>query len=306
MNGSAQPQLLVRPDGRRLAWYEYGDPDGTPCVYTTGTPASGLAGAMFDDAAAKAGVRWISLDKPGYGFSDPVRGRRRLVDWPQDVAAVADRLGLSTFAAAGESGGGPHVLAVAHGLPSRVTTAVVIAGLGPGTEAWVREGMKSQNRMLFGLSQRAPWALWPAFGLMGWMLTNPQRRRKYLQSQLRDAPAADRQVLAEHPEVLELSMVAAADAFRFGPRGAVQELAMFARPWGFELSDITTHVDLWHGTDDVNVPVSVARHVADLLPDCDARIVEGGGHSVGFVHVDDIMQAVVSAATSEARTAAAG
>src|SRR3954469_14679970 len=98
------PQTMRLADGRQLAWYEYGDAAGLPCVYTTGTPASGLAGSTYDKAAAEAGVRWISVDKPGYGHSDLQRGRT-LLDWPADVRALADQLGLQRFAVAGESGG---------------------------------------------------------------------------------------------------------------------------------------------------------------------------------------------------------
>ena len=93
---TSQPpmQSLQLNDGRRLAWYEYGDPQGAPCIYTTGTPASGLTGVMYDAVARETGVRFISVDKPGYGHSDFLPGRR-LVDWPRDVAALADHLDLS-------------------------------------------------------------------------------------------------------------------------------------------------------------------------------------------------------------------
>jgi predicted esterase len=61
-------------------------------------------------------------------------------------------------------------------------------------------------------------------------------------------------------------------------------------PWGFELREVAAHVDLWHGTEDRNVPVAVAEHIADQLPDCEARFVEGGGHSVALSHLDDIVR----------------
>src|SRR6478672_10796406 len=109
-------QSLRLADSRQLAWYEYGDAAGSPCIYTTGTPASGLAGGTYDKAAAEAGVRWISVDKPGYGHSDLQPGRT-LLDWPADVRALADHLGLERFAVAGESGGGPFALALAYALP---------------------------------------------------------------------------------------------------------------------------------------------------------------------------------------------
>lgn len=95
--------VVTLPDGRRLRWYEFGEPDGAPVLYTTGTPVSGLGGAWYDQTARVSGLRWISLDKPGYGGSDYHR-KRSLVSWADDLAALADHLGLDKFALAGESG----------------------------------------------------------------------------------------------------------------------------------------------------------------------------------------------------------
>lgn len=30
--------VITLPDGRRLNWHEFGDPDGAPVIYTAGTP----------------------------------------------------------------------------------------------------------------------------------------------------------------------------------------------------------------------------------------------------------------------------
>jgi len=272
----------------------YGDPDGVPCVYTTGTPASGLAGALHHDAARLGGVRWISVDKPGYGLSAFQPGRQ-LLDWPEDIVALAGHLGLDRFAVAGESGGGPHALALAHVLGSRITTAVVLAGMGPGDQAWVREGMKRQNRIMLGLAQRAPWAMVPAAGMMGWMLASPRRAERYMRKQAAVSPPADRELLAD-PRIRQILLAATRDAFRSGPRGAAQELTMLARPWGFGLREVPVHVDLWHGAEDVNVPVAIAKAVAAELPDCDARIIEGAGHGVAWTRLEEIMQRIVTAA----------
>ena len=63
------------PDGRRLRWHEFGGKDGSPVIYTAGTPMSGLGGASYAEAARAAGLRWISPEKPGYGGSDYQRKR---------------------------------------------------------------------------------------------------------------------------------------------------------------------------------------------------------------------------------------
>lgn len=291
----ATPRQLTLPDGRALAWYEFGDPDGVPCVYTTGTPASGLVGLGYDAGARAAGIRWISVDKPGYGHSD-YDPQRSLLRYAQDVEALLDHLGLERTAVAGESGGGPHVLALAYALPARVTTALVLAGMGPGDGDWVREGMKPMNRRLFWLARRAPWLLRPALGSMGRKLADERKRAAFVEKQSSVAPPADLAVMEANPGLLELTIAGAAGAFRQGPRGAAQEMAVFGRPWGFALEDVNVPVELWHGTQDVNVPVAVAREVARRLPNCRARIYEGEGHALAFSHQEEIFGVVRDAA----------
>lgn len=75
-------------------------------------------------------MRLISFDRPGYGGSERLPGRR-VADVAADVAAIADAMGLDTFAVVGRSGGGPHSLACAALLPDRVTRVAVLVGLAP-------------------------------------------------------------------------------------------------------------------------------------------------------------------------------
>ncbi len=112
--------VITLADGRRLHWHEFGDPDGSPVLYTAGTPVSGLGGAAYDEAARAAGLRWVAPDKPGYGGSDYQR-KRSVSGWADDLTALAGHLGLDHFALAGESGGAPFTLTAAHSLADRVS-----------------------------------------------------------------------------------------------------------------------------------------------------------------------------------------
>jgi molybdopterin-guanine dinucleotide biosynthesis protein A len=120
--------LTVRVrDGRRLGYAEYGDPAGFPVMFFHGTPGSRLKGSICADAAAGAGARLICPERPGYGLSDPKRGRR-LLDWPDDVVDLAAGLGVDRFAVVGTSGGGPHTVACAYKIPERLTAVAILAG----------------------------------------------------------------------------------------------------------------------------------------------------------------------------------
>jgi pimeloyl-ACP methyl ester carboxylesterase len=106
----------VLADGRDLRWLELGPPDGAPVFAFHGTIGSRWHFTADDGPIAAAGVRLIAPDRPGYGLSSFHRGRQ-LRDWVDDVAFLADHLGLAHFSVMGVSGGGPHVAVVPVSCP---------------------------------------------------------------------------------------------------------------------------------------------------------------------------------------------
>ena len=75
-----------------------------PLLLVHGAPGSRLL-CPDEDATAVAGVRLLTLDRPGYGGSN-ARPDPSLLGWADDVQALADRLGLERFAVVGFSAGG--------------------------------------------------------------------------------------------------------------------------------------------------------------------------------------------------------
>jgi pimeloyl-ACP methyl ester carboxylesterase len=94
---------LTACDGRTLAYCEWGHPTGSPVLLVHGGPGSRLL-CPDEDATAAAGVRLLTVDRPGYGGSD-ARPDPTLLGWADDVQALADRLGLERFAVVGFSAG---------------------------------------------------------------------------------------------------------------------------------------------------------------------------------------------------------
>src|SRR5271165_3932842 len=145
--------VTVLADGRDLGWLELGDPDGAPALAFHGTPGSRLQLALDETSIRHAGVRLVCPDRPGYGLSTFQPGRR-LVDWPGDVAQLADHLEIGDFAVMGISGGGPHAAVCAALLGRRVTAAAIVSGVGPLTDPRASEGMMRLNQILTRLSRR--------------------------------------------------------------------------------------------------------------------------------------------------------
>jgi pimeloyl-ACP methyl ester carboxylesterase len=275
---------MTLPDGRRLNWHEFGDPDGSPVFYTAGTPVSGLGGGSYDESARSAGLRWISPDKPGYGRSDYQR-TRSLISWADDLAALAGHLGLDRFAVAGESGGAPFTLAAAHQLDGRVDVAALIAAGGPFDPAG-RAGMRARIRVAVWLADNAPILNTVQIAAMRREMTNPAKRERSLQRELAAAPEAT------HAD-LRIEYEAVADALQQGSRATVQELALIKR-WTFPLSEVSTPVHLWHGALDRHAPIVAARRLARDLPDATLHVSDSSGHDVGHDRSGEIMSVLSS------------
>ncbi|MCA0304914.1 MAG: alpha/beta hydrolase, partial [Proteobacteria bacterium] len=120
--------VVSLPDGRALGCCRVGVPAGPVVFHQHGGPSSRLEVALFADAATRASLCVIGIDRPGIGRSTPQPGRS-LGQWADDVTALADSLGVARFAVTGWSEGGPYALACAAGIPrDRLALAVSVAG----------------------------------------------------------------------------------------------------------------------------------------------------------------------------------
>jgi pimeloyl-ACP methyl ester carboxylesterase len=287
-------RILTLADGRRLAWREYGDPDGAPCVYITGTPASGLAGAAFDDDARAAGVRLVSIDKPGYGASD-IDPHRSLLSAADEVRQLADHLGLDRFAVLGQSGGGPFALACAYAMPDRLTTTVVACGLAPWGRGLELGPMVPGLRFMMRAARTAPFLIVPLLAAMRRKLARPDAATTQVDEGLANAVPAERDSPAVRASTLAL-LPAVRDALRNGSRGAIQELRLVTHDWGFSRSGIRGHVDIIHGELDSNVPVSSAVSNAAAIRDSSLELFPDLAHAASAVEAPRIMRLVATAA----------
>jgi|WetSurMetagenome_2_1015567.scaffolds.fasta_scaffold214865_2 pimeloyl-ACP methyl ester carboxylesterase len=275
-------------DGRKLGYVEVGDPKGKPVFHFHGTPGCRLDVLFAEKSALEKGIRFIGIDRPGMGLSDFQRGRK-LLNWPDDVSQLADALGLKRFAVQGVSGGGPFALACAYKIPDRLTASGIIVGMGPAYLS--TKGMHAANRMIFLISKYMP-------SLTAWMMRksakSTQDYAKSLASMREDLDKNFRKFDADAlrpQEKLEIFALGAKEAFRQGARGIAVEASIFMKPWGFGLEDVTCKkIHLWHGDQDTNVPITMARHMAEKIPNCQAKYYEGEGHySVPVNHLDEII-----------------
>ena len=280
-------QYLRLPDGRTLAYADYGTPEGKTVFYFHGLGGSRLEAAMLDaDDFVRAGVRVIAPDRPGMGGSDFQPGRS-FTSWKSDVVALADRLGLEKFGVFGVSGGGGYVSACACLIPERLTAAVIASGAGYMDSPEARAGLPFMGRLMYWLAARS-------VRVTG-MLLNLTRPRNLgdpavIRQQMKRSLPPGEAAFLEKPGRLEAFIASGAEAMRQGVDGIAWDTHLYARPWDFRLEDIRFPVRLLHGEADRNVPVAVARKVAASIPGCQATFYPGEGHfSTIANHLDEVI-----------------
>ena len=283
--------LLTLRDGRKLAYLEVGPVCGAPVFHFHGHGSSRLEALALEQAAEKARVRLIALDRPGIGCSDPKAGDR-LLDWPDDVAQAAELLGIQRFAVQGMSAGGPFALACAHALGERVTACSLVSAV---PAPWIA--------LLAGPAvRRFAWAVARTF---------PNYLRRRLQdfrpdhmteamvharlSRIGQWLGGEDLRLMRDPAKLELLTRTMMESGRQNGEGNRREVERLVRPWGFNIRRTKAPVFLFHGDQDKMMHVGPARLMARVLRNCAATYYAGEGHFSVLVNKADALLEVLAA-----------
>jgi pimeloyl-ACP methyl ester carboxylesterase len=274
-------------DGRLLGYLEQGDPAGKPVILCHGNPGSRNLVHPDPSIASSLGLRVISVDRPGFGLSDYQPGRR-VLDWPNDVARLADALNIERFAVLGSSAGGPFAMACAVAMPERVTVLALVSSMGDMGARGAKRGMNTQLKVLFTLGRLLPWHFLRL--PMGQLATLSRKDMPGLVKRTLAAfPPADVRAYETIPGMREMMETAYREMFRSGGRGSALDLALALKPWGFRASDVRVPVQFWHGEEDTNVSMAQAQALAAELPDCRTTYVPSAGHFLIFSRWREIL-----------------
>jgi pimeloyl-ACP methyl ester carboxylesterase len=290
------PRLLTRPGGRRIAVRDLtpdAPADAPVVLFCHIAPGSG----EFDpdpEVTAARGVRLITVDRPGYGSSDPTGDEFASVELVADdaVAVLEDVLAPgATAGLVGWSAGGRVALAVAVRRPDLVSRVAVIGTPAPDEEvSWIPEENKAGIEALRGASAAdAHAALTGAMGPWVESLTGDDRFA------VLGFGEADGVVLAR-PGVAERLRAMVDEAFAQGAAGMVADVAGYTlRPWGFEPSDVTADVLLGYGADDA-LGEPHGRWWEQALPKARLEVVPDVGHLVVVPFWDRALEHVTAGA----------
>ncbi len=279
----------VLPDGRIIEYWEGGDADGVGVVYHPGTPSTRVMGRWGHEAAVEAGVRLVSVSRPGYGGSTTLR-TASLLAVGRDTAALANHLGLDDYAVVGCSGGGPFAVATAIADPDGVRALGVVGGVGPWRLLDEPSSLPEERAML---------ALLDAGDLDGaWEGSRGQWEEEFGRFATLDDAVDD--IIAG-----ETAPFVGDDRYRALWRenmrlvlanvdGGVMDNLAWGGAWDIDLGDVVAPTMLWYGENDERCPLSHGRWYADRIAGSQLIVLPGAEHiDVVDGHWPDVLARLV-------------
>jgi pimeloyl-ACP methyl ester carboxylesterase len=272
-----------------LGFARYGPPAENPVYFFHASGGSRLMWPQDEALLARLKIQFITLDRPGHGRSDPQPGRA-LLDWPDDVVALAYHLGHKQFYVAGWSAGGPYALACAYKLPDRVRAGAILCGLAPPDRPQPYRGLPWPNRLLMFGGRRLSCLVYLLRYFSWRMITQDRAGDDY--GPIATFPEIDRRLL-HTPQQREDFVRDIREGYRQGWRGPAQDDVLINRPWGFCLKAIIPRIDLWQGGKDKNVPAWQAHYQAERIPHSRLTLWPHLGHLGHLAHWSEVLAALI-------------
>jgi len=271
------------PDGRVLAYAEYGDPDGIAVLGLHGTPGTRHIFSLADASARKHGLRMVVPDRAGIGDSED-RPDHSIAGHVEDALALLDHLGVKEFAALGFSGGGPYTAEVARQVPHRIRALTLVSahvqGVQPGPGHRIL--MKLANvsipaaRLMF-LAIAIPAVVAPNFSRL---LIGPGLNH------------SDRQTMKD--QEIRRCLTKGIAGVLWSGRATALEARNFYREGPPSPIALDAPVRIWHGAEDKVIVPKAALIYSRMFPGSYLTIIPKVGHLWGLVACDQVLATLAS------------
>ncbi len=272
-------RLLRLADGRRLAWREYGDPDGVAVLVIHQGLGCSVLPRGSDALARDLKLRLICPERAGAGRSDPMPGFS-YEGVAGDHQALLDDLGVDRLRVVSFMAGAPFALATAARLGRRVERMLLASvrpsGIMVETERDVGHKVVQFRRRIL----RNSWLADLLFAMMRRQI-NPRQVERFVRAAA-SAPS-DAAYLAAHPGVVEFIIDYLSESLAVTSKGIADEVKLAARTPRLELRGMTAPITIWHGADDPMTRLDDVR--AWLIGRIShERLFEGTGHFLPHKH----------------------
>jgi pimeloyl-ACP methyl ester carboxylesterase/DNA-binding CsgD family transcriptional regulator len=265
-------QYLRLPDGRRLAYREYGRRNGRPFLAFHEGLGSSLLPVGLDGFAGRIGLRVICIDRPGFGQSDPLPefAFERVA---ADIETLCDHIGVARLDIFTMISGASAGLSTAIQLGDRVGNLIVISGRPPA--AGSRSAARDPVNLMRARIESHPWVMETLFSVLRLRMSKPLVQT-FMRRSAQGSPG-DLTYLEGHPEVVVYVESYIREALDLTRRGVVDEMRALRRSQNMTLEGLRARLHVWHGEEDQFAPLDqLLRFLGDRVDE--VVLFPGVGH----------------------------
>ncbi len=289
-----QPQILILGDGRRMAYQEYGDPNGEPVFLCHSILGSRLE-RPFNGAeeAAARNIRLIVPDRPGRGHSTPHLDGD-VLQWVDDLRALADHLDFDTFHIIGYAMGGLFAYASAYAMPERIKQIVLISsGQAPQSDEDFH-AMQPLYSIMQKMARDFPRVHRLVVALMSRSFL--KKTSQLIERLAQNLCESDKEIL-RCQDFLDIFIDNFTEVCCQGTNHYAHdvELAAHFQDWGFTPQDITKPIQMWHGNQDFGIPIILAEKFQQQDPNVTLNVLPDKGHYLFYDHWPMILDHMLDA-----------
>jgi len=267
---------LRLPDGRAMAWAEYGSARGVPCLLLPDAGSSRLApGWLLHDSALPAAIRLLALDRPGIGLSDPI-GFGGTEQPAEDLRRMVETLAVGRVAVIGIGQGADDAFAFAARYPSLVTSVTGVSVRLPG-DAESRHGLLRPFVRRHAKHWDGPLSAWTATAGKSADLSAESTWSRMLE-RLEVQPA---EVLGDRWRESDFRDAVAADVAQINPAWTAPARPIGQPQWVTDPTSIQVPVRLWHGRQESSPTLAAVEDFAHDQPRWTVSPVSGSSAILG-------------------------
>lgn len=267
---------LRLPDGRAMAWSEYGSARGLPCILVPDTGSSRLApGWLLHDSALPAAIRLLAVDRPGIGVSDPI-GFGGTEQPAEDLRRMVETLAVGRVAVIGIGQGADDALAFAARYPALVTSVAAVSVRLPGDVSG-RRGVLHPFARRHAKSWTGPLASWISTAGKDADLTEASTWSRMLERL--DVMSAE--VLGDRWQEADFREAVAADSAQINPAWTAPSRPSGPAQWVLDPESVRVPVQMWHGKHETGTTLAAVQAFAADRPGWSVRAAAGSSAILG-------------------------
>ncbi len=285
---------ITRPDGRRVDYLEYGDPNGRPVVYFSSTFGLCRWPASAEFAASQTGIRVIAPIRAGFGGSTPLADHQdRVTCFAADVAALMDhlRIGAAPLLVADEDMiYAAHLFAQA---PGRVLGILGCSAFLPMSRPEQFERMGRWHRFVLSTARFAP-PLLPFVVRAVFAMARQIGKAEFVRMVYGGSPADV--AMTRNSRMFEAvdcgSDVVLRDGFDAARTYAQEVAIVHCSDWRQAFEKLRDQIPIVNivGTEDQGIPPATVEDYARDFPWVRLVRVEAAGSFLFFEHWDRVLQ----------------